>query len=227
MEYTLEYNSDRPLMIIPEYGRHIQQLVDHCVALEDDDERIKMANAIVDVMGNLQPHLRDVPDFKHKLWDQLFIMSKFKLDVEPPFGKIDKAELEAKPEPLPYPKMASKYRFYGHNIQTMVKVALSWDEGELRTALIFTIANHMKKCYLNWNKDTVDDAVIFKHLKDLSNGKIDLIDSDEVLSSTSVLLKKTAASRSSSSTHKGHRHSNTHKNKPHRSHKGQQNRYKN
>jgi len=225
MEYNLEYNSDRPLMIIPEYGRHIQKLVDHCVALETKDERKKMADAIVDVMGNLQPHLRDVPDFKHKLWDQLFIMSKFKLDVDSPFGKPDKLELEAKPEPLPYPKMASKYRFYGHNIQTMIKVALSWEEGELRTALIFNIANHMKKCYLNWNKDTVDDAVIFKHLHDLSNGKIDLRNSEEVLSSSSSLIKKTANGRNSNNNSKNHRNNNNHKN--HRNHKGQQNRYKN
>lgn len=226
MEYNLEYNSDRPLMIIPEYGRHIQKLVDYCIALESDEERKKMANAIVDVMGNLQPHLRDVPDFKHKLWDQLFIMSKFELNVEGPYGTPDKLELEAKPEPLPYPKMASKYRFYGHNIQTMIKVALSWDEGELRTALIFNIANHMKKCYLNWNKDTVDDAVIFKHLKDLSNGSFDLTESDEVLSSSDNLLKKTANSRGSTQQHKTHKNNN-HKNKNNRNHKGQQNRYKN
>ena len=227
MEYNLEYNSDRPLMIIPEYGRHIQKLVDHCIALETQEERKTMADAIVDVMGNLQPHLRDVPDFKHKLWDQLFIMSKFELDVESPYGKPDKLELESKPEPLPYPKLASKYRFYGHNIQTMIKVALSWDEGELRTALIFNIANHMKKCYLNWNKDTVDDAVIFKHLDDLSNGKIDLRNSDEVLSSVSSLLKKTAKARSSTSTPKNHRTSNSNNHKNNRNHKAQQGRYKN
>ena len=226
MEYNLEYNSDRPLMIIPEYGRHIQKLVDHCVALESDEERKKMADAIVDVMGNLQPHLRDVPDFKHKLWDQLFIMSKFKLDVEAPYGKPDKVELESKPEPLAYPKLSSRYRFYGNNIQTMIKVALSWEEGELRTALIFNIANHMKKCYLNWNKDTVDDAVIFKHLKDLSNGEIDLIESDEVLSPSSSLLKKTAGGRNSGSQHKSNRNNN-HKNNNNRNYKGHQSRHKN
>lgn len=228
MEYNLEYNSDRPLMIIPEYGRHIQKLVDHCVALESEEERKKMAHAIVDVMGNLQPHLRDVPDFKHKLWDQIFIMSKFELDVESPYGKPDKQELEAKPEPLAYPKMASRYKFYGHNIQTMIKVALSWEDSELRTALIFNIANHMKKCYLNWNKDTVDDAVIFKHLKDLSNGKIDLTDSEEVLSSSSNLLKKTANGRHSNQSHKNNRNKNQqHKNQNNRNHKGHQNRHKN
>jgi len=225
MEYNLEYNSDRPLMIIPEYGRHIQKLVDHCVALESEEERKKMANAIVDVMGNLQPHLRDVPDFKHKLWDQIFIMSNFELDVEAPFGKPDKLELEAKPEPLPYPKMSSRYKFYGHNIQTMIKVALSWDDTDLRTALIFNIANHMKKCYLNWNKDTVDDAVIFKHLKDLSNGEIDLTDSEDVLSATSVLLKKTANARHSNQNPKNQ--NNRNKNQNNRNHKGHQARHKN
>ena len=190
MTFDLEYNSERTLMIIPEYGRHIQKLVDHCLTLETKEERNKMALAIVDVMGNLQPHLRDVPDFKHKLWDQLFIMSKFNLDVDSPYPIPSKEELQEKPESLPYPKYASKYRYYGNNIQTMIDVALSWEEGEKKEALVFTIANHMKKCYLNWNKDTVDDAVIYKHLFELSNSKIDLRASEEPLSETKNLLKK-------------------------------------
>lgn len=193
MEFELEYNGDRTHLIIPEYGRHIQKLVDHCVSLEDIEERNKMAKAIIDVMGNLQPHLRDVPDFKHKLWDQLFIMSKFKLEVESPFEKPVKEVLQAKPEPLAYPKSASKYRFYGNNIQTMIDTALTWEEGEAREALFYTIANHMKKCYLNWNKDTVDDNVIFKHLKELSYGKIDLFDTEEKLSEIKDLLRKRKA----------------------------------
>jgi len=190
MEFDLEYNAERSHLIIPEYGRHIQKLVDHCIALEDVAERNKMAKAIVDVMGNLQPHLRDVPDFKHKLWDQLFIMADFKLDVDSPYEKLEREVLQAKPERLEYPKYASKYRFYGNNIQTMIDTALTWEEGDARDALYFTIANHMKKCYLNWNKDTVDDRVIFKHLIDLSKGKIDLTDKNEVLSAEKDLLKK-------------------------------------
>jgi len=190
MEFDLEYNGERPHLIIPEYGRHIQKLVDNCVALEDVEERNKMAKAIVDVMGNLQPHLRDVPDFKHKLWDQLFIMSDFKLEAESPYDKPLKEELQAKPEPLAYPKSASKYRFYGNNIQTMIDVALTWEEGEEREALYYAIANHMKKCYLNWNKDTVEDKVIFKHLKELSHNKIDLTESTEKLSDVKDLLRK-------------------------------------
>ncbi len=205
MEYDLEYNSERSLLIIPEYGRHLQKLVDHCVALETKEERTKMAKAIVDVMGNLQPHLRDVPDFKHKLWDQIFIMSDYKLDVDSNYEKPEREILEAKPAPLNYPKSASKYRFYGNNIQTMIDVALSWEEGEKREALVFTIANHMKKCYLNWNKDTVEDAIIFKHLKDLSKGRIDLTDSEEVLSDSAALLK--------SKGNKRHNNNRNHRNK--------------
>lgn len=190
MEFDLEYNGERPHLIIPEYGRHIQKLIDHCILIEDVDERNKMAKAIVDVMGNLQPHLRDVPDFKHKLWDQLFIISDFKLEVDSPYDKPEREELQAKPEALPYPKSASKYRFYGNNIQTMIDVALTWEEGEQREALCFAIANHMKKCYLNWNKDTVEDKVIFKHLIELSSGKIDLSESKDALSEVKDLLRK-------------------------------------
>ncbi len=190
MEFELEYNGERPHLIIPEYGRHIQKLVDHCIAIENVEERNKMAKAIIDVMGNLQPHLRDVPDFKHKLWDQLFIMADFKLDVESPYEKPEKEVLQAKPEPLVYPKSASKYRFYGNNIQTMIDTALTWEEGDAREALYFAIANHMKKCYLNWNKDTVDDAVIFKHLNELSKGSIVLSDRNEPLSEIKDLMRK-------------------------------------
>jgi hypothetical protein len=190
MEFDLEYNCERPHLIIPEYGRHIQKLVDHCILLEDAEERNTMAKAIVDVMGNLQPHLRDVPDFKHKLWDQLFIMSDFKLEVDSPYEKPDKDLLQSKPEALAYPKAASKYRFYGNNIQIMIDVALTWDAGEAREALYFAIANHMKKCYLNWNKDTVDDTVIFEHLKELSNGKINLVSRDESLTEVKDLMRK-------------------------------------
>ncbi len=186
----LEYNSDREHLIIPEYGRHIQKLVNHCIALEDEAERNKMANAIVNVMGNLQPHLRDVPDFQHKLWDQLFIMSDYKLDVDSPFKKPEKEVLQAKPEGLPYPKSASKYRFYGNNIQIMIDTALTWEEGEMKEALVYTIANHMKKCYLNWNKDTVDDATIFKHLDELSGGKLILTTDKEELADSKNLLRK-------------------------------------
>ncbi len=193
----LEYNSEREHLIIPEYGRHIQKLLNYCLTIEDNAERNKMAKAIVDVMGNLQPHLRDVPDFQHKLWDQLFIMSDYKLEVDTPYPKPEREVLQAKPTGLPYPKSASKYRFYGNNIQIMIDTALTWEEGEMKDALVYTIANHMKKCYLNWNKDTVDDEVIFRHLSELSGGKLVLTDK-EVLSDSKNLLRKNPSKNSGS-----------------------------
>jgi hypothetical protein len=195
----LEYNTEREHLIIPEYGRHLQKMINHAKTRETKEERNKVANAIISVMGNLQPHLRDVPDFKHKLWDQLFIMADFDIDVDSPYGEPSKEEIQARPEPLKYPQNFPKYRFYGNNIKTMIDVAVSWEEGELKEALKYTIANHMKKCFLNWNKDTVEDHVIFKHLFELSDGKIDLKDSDEALSdSTSLLRTKSKYSNSSS-----------------------------
>lgn len=185
----IEYNTERPKLIIPEYGRHIQKMVDQAIAIEDRDERNKVAKSIIAVMGNLNPHLRDVPDFQHMLWDQMFIISDFKLDVDSPYPIPSKEELSARPEPLKYPQNFPKYRFYGNNIKRMIDVANSWEDGDKKEGLILTIANHMKKSFLNWNKDTVEDDVIFSHLFELSGGKINLQNSDEDLSDASNLLK--------------------------------------
>lgn len=190
---NLEYNTERPHLIIPEYGRHFQKMVDHAVSIEDPVERNKVANAIISVMGNLQPHLRDVPDFQHKLWDQLFIMSDFKLEVESPFPITSKEILQQRPEPLEYPQNFPKYRFYGNNIKRMIDVAVEWEEGDKRSGLEYAIANHMKKCYLNWNKDVVDDSAIFKHLFELSNGEIDLAKKGESLTDSGQFLKNRVA----------------------------------
>ncbi len=196
MEFDLEYNSERPTMEIPEYGRHLQKLVDHCVSLPTKEERNKMAKAIIDVMGNLQPHLRDVPDFKHKLWDQLFIIARFKLDVDSPYPITTEEELNEKPEKLPYPKSASKYRYYGHNMQTMIDVAVSWEDGEMKNKLTQTIANHMKKCYLLWNKDNVNDEIIKKHLEDLSEGKLSFDPEKTPLIASQKIMKEQKRAKS-------------------------------
>ena len=190
---NLEYNTERPKLIIPEYGRHFQKMVDHAVSIEDDAERNKVAKAIISVMGNLQPHLRDVPDFQHKLWDQLFIMSDFQLEVDSPFPKPLKEVLQARPDPLEYPQNHPKYRFYGNNIKRMIDVAIKWEKGDMRDGLELAIGNHMKKCYLNWNKDTVDDKVIFKHLLELSDGQIDLASSGENLTDSGQFLRVRSA----------------------------------
>ncbi len=186
---NLEYNTVREDLIIPEYGRHIQKMINYASTRETKEERNKLANAIISVMGNLQPHLRDVADFQHKLWDQLFIMSDFKLDADSPFEKPSKEILNAKPEPLSYPQNFPKYRFYGNNIKIMIDEAVKWDSGEMKDALVLTIANHMKKCFLNWNKDSVKDQVIFDHLYELSETKIDIRDSKEELLDSALLLR--------------------------------------
>ena len=186
---NLEYNTIREELIIPEYGRHIQKMINYASSRESKEERNKLANSIISVMGNLQPHLRDVSDFQHKLWDQLFIMSDFKLDADSPFEKPSKEVLNAKPEPLSYPQNFPKYRFYGNNIKIMIDEAVKWDAGEMKEALVLTIANHMKKCFLNWNKDSVKDQVIFDHLYELSDSKIDIRDSKEELLDSALLLR--------------------------------------
>ena len=187
---SLEYNTERTKLIIPEYGRHVHQMIDQAVALKDKDERNKMAKAIIGVMGNLNPHLRDVPDFKHKLWAQLFIMSNFELDADSPFEKPSKeVYVNAKPNKLEYPQSFPKYRFYENNIKKMIDIAMSWEEGDLKDKLIANIANHMKKCFLNWNKDTVEDKVIFDHLADLSNGTLKVPESKLPLTESSEFLK--------------------------------------
>lgn len=185
----LEYNSLREHLIIPEYGRHLQKLIEQATALKDRDERNKAAKYIIGVMGTLNPHLRDVPDFQHKLWDQLFIMSDFKIDVDSPYPIPSREVLAQKPERLAYPQNFPKYRFYGNNIKYMIDVANKWDDGPLKDALIIVIANHMKKSFLSWNKDTVKDDVIFEHLYELSGGRINLTATDEELSASTDLMK--------------------------------------
>ena len=185
----LEYNSQREHLIIPEYGRYVQKLIYQITAIEDREKRNKGARYVISVLGNLNPHLRDVPDFQHKLWDQLFIMSDFKLDIDSPYPIPTREVVQLKPDRLAYPQNFPKYRFYGNNIKYMIDVARKWEEGELKNALIIVIANHMKKCFLSWNKDTVTDEVIFNHLLELSNGELNLTAMKEELSTSHNLLK--------------------------------------
>lgn len=185
----LEYNSQREHLIIPEYGRYVQKLINEITAIEDREKRNKGARYVISVLGSLNPHLRDVPDFQHKLWDQLFIMSNFKIDVDSPYPIPTREVVQLKPERLAYPQNFPKYRFYGNNIKYMIDVARKWEEGELKNALIIVIANHMKKCFLSWNKDTVTDEVIFNHLLELSNGELNLTAMKEELSTSQNLLK--------------------------------------
>jgi hypothetical protein len=168
----MNYNTSRPQLIIPEYGRHVQSMVAHLLTVDDRDKRNELARSIIEVIGNLNPHLRDVPDFKHKLWDHLFIMSEFQLDVDSPYPIPNAETFESKPDFLEYPQKSNKNRHFGTVIKKMVEVASDMEEGELKEGLVFALANQLKRHYLNWNKDTVEDSQIIKELRELSSGKI-------------------------------------------------------
>ena len=172
----MEYNTSLPRLIIPEYGRNVQKMVDYLSTIEDREERNKQAQNLVEIIGNLNPQVRDVPDFKHKLWDHLFIMSDFKLDVDSPYPKPSEETFREKPELLEYPHNNRKYRHYGNVIRKMIQYAVEQEPGEYKERLKIAIANHMKKTYLIWNKDTVDDEVILKEMDDLADGKLKLDD---------------------------------------------------
>ena len=202
---NLQYNNERSDLAIPEYGRHIHKMIQQVMAEDDKEQRNKQAQAIIGIMGNLNPHLRDVADFQHKLWDQLFIMSDFKLDVDAPFPKPSAEVLAAPPTPLDYPQSYPKYRFYGNNIKGMIDVVVGWEEGELKEALVYVIANHMKKCFLNWNKDTVEDHVIFNHLAELSDGKLVLTGKEETLTDSENLIRLTNKRFGKGSTRSKHK----------------------
>lgn len=167
-----DYNTSRKKLALPEYGRNVQNMVDLLMAIEDRDTRNRAAKAIIDVMGNLYPYLRDVPDFKHKLWDHLAIMADFKLDIDYPYDPPSPDILTEKPHSVPYQQGSIRYRYYGKTMEMMIKKATEFENGPEKDVLIFQLASHMKKSYLSYNKDSVDDAIIFQDLDMLSGGNL-------------------------------------------------------
>ena len=172
----MDYNSNRKKLLLPEYGRHIQKMVNHCVTIEDKEERTKCAHSIIGNMGNMFPHLRDVNDFKHKLWDHLAIMSDFKLDIETPFELPEKETLNERPKKLAYNNQRIKYRHYGRTIEQMIEKAVEMEEGEHKKHLIMLIANNMKKSLITWNKDFPGDERVFADMKAMSGNKLEIDD---------------------------------------------------
>jgi hypothetical protein len=177
----MEYNTSRDKLNISEYGRNIQKMIEYTMSVEDREKRNQLAKTIIAVMGQLNPHLRDVTDFKHKLWDHLFIMSDFKLDVDSPFPILSPEVLNSKPERIKYPSNHILFRYYGRNIELIINKATELPEGPEREAAKESIANHLKKSYLKWNRDSVTDEVIAEHLSILSDGKL-ILSKDVVLS---------------------------------------------
>ena len=170
----MEYNTNRTKLLMPEYGRNIQQMVEYCKSLPSKEERNEVAKTIVEFMGQRNPHLRDEENYKHKLWDHLYILADYDLDVDAPYPFPTREELDQKPNRMDYPSFDNEYKFYGKSILQLIDRAIELEEGEEKEALIQVIANNMKKSYNVYNKEHVQDEVIFRHLKELSQDKLDL-----------------------------------------------------
>lgn len=169
----MDYNTQKKKLILPEYGRNIQKMVDFAIEIQDKETKLKAVKTIISVMGNLYPHLRDVPDFRHKLWDHLAIMSNFKLDIEWPYPLPQIEEINQKPERLPYNTNRIKFKHYGRTIEKFISKINTIDSNEERETYISLLANHMKKSFLIWNNDSVEDEQIIEDIKRLSPISID------------------------------------------------------
>ena len=184
----MDYNSQRKKLPLPEYGRNIQNMVDYLLTIEDREKRNKSAQTVIDVMGNLYPYLRDVAEFKHKLWDHLAIMTDFKLDIDYPYELPSPEILSEKPKQVPYNQNKIRYKHYGLVMEKMLKKAVEF-EGEEKEILIELLANHMKKSYLAWNKDAVEDKKIFMDLTVLSGGELKVDEKLQLTESKNLVSK--------------------------------------
>ena len=167
-----DYNTQRKRMALPEYGRNVQKMVDHIKTIEDREERNRAAKTIISIMGNLNPHLRDVGDFKHKLWDHLALIASFELVIDSPYPVPEPSKFVEKPKQVPYKQGDIRFLHYGRIIELMIDSACQLEEGEKKEYLTTLIVNQMKKSYITWNRGQVADEVIIKDMKLLSKGKL-------------------------------------------------------
>lgn len=170
----MEYNTERPFLILREYGRNVQKLIAFALKENNKEKQQDIVNHIIHIMGNLNPHLRNVEDFTHLLWDHLHIMSNFQLDVDSPYPKPDKEVLEAKPDSFPYPQKNTRHKHYGKNILTMIDKAIEMKDEDEKAAYAEYIANYMKLVHTNWNSENVSDETILNDLQVLSKNKLSL-----------------------------------------------------
>jgi hypothetical protein len=200
----MEYNTQRKKLAISEYGRNLQKMVSFVMTVPDREKRSQYAYTIVEIMAQMH-NLKDSPDFRHKLWDHLFIISDFNLDVDSPFGMPDRESLEKKPKALNYPRGGIKYHHYGRNIQQIIQKVTELEDGPEKEALKKLIANHLKKSYLNWNRESVDDILITKHLTELSQGKLQLAEDEQLNTTNDILARNKRKPKSPQRTQSSHR----------------------
>tara|TARA_B100000475_G_scaffold185863_1_gene155002 strand:- start:39 stop:635 length:597 start_codon:yes stop_codon:yes gene_type:complete len=185
----MQYNTARNHLILPEYGRNVQKMVEHASNIKDKTERDKCVKSIIDFMGQMNPQLRDIKEFTHKLWDHLFIMSQFQLDATSPYPIPELKKLKERPQKMPYPKNKIKFPFYGAALENMINYAVKQEDNREKEIMTGMIANHMKKSYLLFNKHSVSNDTIILHLNQLSNNTLKLPSDFEFIRSSSVINK--------------------------------------
>jgi hypothetical protein len=183
----MEYNTQRPQMLLPEYGRNVQKMIAHALEIENREERNLATKAIIEVMGQLNPHLRDEDDYRHKLWTHLFIMSDFKLDVDSPYAKPDLEILYEKPQHMDYPSGNIKFGHYGKYTESILRQTTKEEDVEVKEYLTNTMANFMKKQFLAYNNDAVENNVIAQHLSEITNGELTLENPDSLMQTNHIL----------------------------------------
>ncbi|WP_417265198.1 DUF4290 domain-containing protein [Brumimicrobium sp.] len=204
-EYTmnaLSYNTERAQLYIPEYGRNVQNMINYAKQIESREERNLAARAIIDVMGQLNPHLRDVEDYTHKLWTHLFIMSNFEIDVDSPYEIPEPESLSERPKIMNYPRNKSKYGHFGHYAEKMIREASKITDEEEKEYLTEVLANLLKKNYLVFHTQNVENSAIISHLKELSNGKLKLADISLLKPTNSILKQVGVTPKKPSKKHK-------------------------
>ena len=209
MPDQFDYNSTRNKLILSEYGRNVQNMVKYIVALPTKEERNRYAQVVIDLMGFLNPHLRDVADFKHKLWDHLHIISDFQIDVDSPYPKPSPEAIHIKPEPLKYPHQRIKYKHYGKTIELMIEKAKSIDDPDRKRHMVQAVANFMKMAYVQWNKDSVTDESILSDLYALSGGQLKL---EENINLNRVEYRPNTHSNTNNNNNRGRTNNNNNNN---------------
>ncbi len=187
MEYN--YNTSQKKLVLPEYGRNVQKMINHLHDIKDKEERNKAAKTIISIMQSMAPYGRDLGEYKRKLWDHMALISDFKLDLETPFELPTRESRAVEPKQIPYNTNKIKKKHYGRGIELLIEYAVKLEDGEEKEHLIELIANHMKRSFLTWNKNIVNDDTIFEDLKKLSQGKLQVKEGLILTESREILFK--------------------------------------
>lgn len=207
MSHNISYNTTYNRLIFKEYGRNVQRLVEYAITLEDRNHRNQVAKAIITLMGQMHPHLRNVEEFRHKLWDQLHALSNFELDIDSPYPIPKFEDVYLQPVDLPYPQTRIRYKHYGKNVENLINKAVTMQDEAKRLSFARVIAGYMKMVYRSWNRDGLSDEIIKNDLSTLSGGVLDLSD-EQYLQSNKSSRKKKRSSKGSTSGRNSHKKRN-------------------